>query len=86
MKAVDIDAMKASRAARTSPASPWATASAGDGVLRLGGRAGGHAPLSESYADSGPDARVLDPVGIRDAKFAYGLDVVLDGPAMRLPR
>ncbi|PBC79250.1 TetR family transcriptional regulator [Streptomyces sp. TLI_235] len=28
---------------------------------------------------------VADPVAIRDAKFAYGLDVVLDGLAMRLP-
>ncbi|MEV6213035.1 TetR/AcrR family transcriptional regulator [Kitasatospora sp. NPDC051914] len=40
----------------------------------------GHDHLAAAYAtDPG------DPVAIRDAKFAYGLDVVLDGLAMRLP-
>lgn len=28
----------------------------------------------------------IDPVAIRDEKFFYGLDVVLDGLEMRLPR
>ncbi|MGW0943473.1 TetR/AcrR family transcriptional regulator [Streptomyces sp. NPDC002623] len=40
--------------------------------------------LSEGYAAGA--AAVSDPVALRDAKFAYGLDVVLDGLALRLPR
>lgn len=40
-----------------------------------------HDHLADAYA--GPMA--LDPVEIRDTKFAYGLDVVIDGLAMRLP-
>ncbi|GAA5004722.1 TetR/AcrR family transcriptional regulator [Kitasatospora paranensis] len=50
--------------------------------------AAGHSHLADSYADA--DARgaagTLDPVASRDATFAYGLDVVLDGLALRLPR
>ncbi|WP_330334255.1 hypothetical protein OHS33_33935 [Streptomyces sp. NBC_00536] len=54
----------------------------------LGPPAGGwidaadHDHLSEAYAATGD----LDPVEIRDTEFAYGLDVVLDGLALRLPR
>lgn len=44
--------------------------------------AAGHDHLADSYA--APLA--LDPGEIREAKFAYGLEVVLDGLAMRLPR
>lgn len=44
--------------------------------------AAGHANLAASYAESAP----RDPARDRDAKFAYGLDVVLDGLALRLPR
>ena len=44
--------------------------------------AAGHDHLADSYA--APLA--LDPGEIRETKFAYGLDVVLDGLAMRLPR
>ncbi|WUD73828.1 TetR/AcrR family transcriptional regulator C-terminal domain-containing protein [Streptomyces sp. NBC_00510] len=43
-----------------------------------------HDHLSGSYAD--PTAAIEDPVALREAKFAYGLDVVLDGLALRLPR
>ena len=32
-----------------------------------------------------PPAADLDPAGLRDAKFAYGLEVVLDGLALRIP-
>lgn len=39
-----------------------------------------HAHLNESYQES----LALDPVEIRDSKFSYGLDVVLDGLALRL--
>ncbi|MGW6703999.1 TetR/AcrR family transcriptional regulator [Streptomyces sp. NPDC054956] len=46
--------------------------------------AAGHDHLSDSYAASAATA-ALDPVAIRDTKFAYGLDVVLDGLALRLP-
>ncbi|WP_328304685.1 hypothetical protein [Streptomyces sp. NBC_00435] len=46
--------------------------------------AAGHDHLSEAYAAT--TTEVLDPVAIRDTKFAYGLDVVLDGLALRLPR
>ncbi|MET8270317.1 TetR/AcrR family transcriptional regulator [Streptomyces sp. NPDC005134] len=41
-----------------------------------------HDHLADAYA--APVA--LDPVEIRETKFAYGLEVVLDGLAMRLPR
>jgi AcrR family transcriptional regulator len=44
--------------------------------------AAGHEHLADTYADAAP----ADPAQIRDDKFAYGLDVVLDGLAMRLPR
>jgi AcrR family transcriptional regulator len=39
-----------------------------------------HDHLAVAYA-----AEVPDPVALRDAKFAYGLDVVLDGLSLRLP-
>lgn len=38
-----------------------------------------HEHLAESYAA----AEVQDPAGLRDGKFAYGLEVVLDGLALR---
>jgi AcrR family transcriptional regulator len=41
----------------------------------------GHDLLAESYAA----VQALDPVKVRDAKFAYGLDVIFDGLALRLP-
>ncbi|MEV8590856.1 TetR/AcrR family transcriptional regulator C-terminal domain-containing protein [Streptomyces sp. NPDC051180] len=44
-----------------------------------------HDHLSEAYADAAGTATV-DPVTLRDAKFSYGLEVVLDGLEMRLPR
>ncbi|MFF3843145.1 TetR/AcrR family transcriptional regulator C-terminal domain-containing protein [Streptomyces sp. NPDC001930] len=47
--------------------------------------AAGHDHLSEAYADAAVHAPV-DPVAIRDEKFFYGLEVVLDGLEMRLPR
>lgn len=39
-----------------------------------------------SAADADSTAVTTDPARIRDAKFAYGLEVVLDGLALRLPR
>ncbi|MGW3245035.1 TetR/AcrR family transcriptional regulator C-terminal domain-containing protein [Streptomyces sp. NPDC001070] len=42
-----------------------------------------HDHLSGSYADTA--AATGDPAALREAKFAYGLDVVLDGLALRLP-
>ncbi|MFC5145268.1 TetR/AcrR family transcriptional regulator C-terminal domain-containing protein [Streptomyces aureoversilis] len=42
-----------------------------------------HENLTEAYARAATDA--LDPVGLRDSKFAYGLEVMLDGLALRLP-
>ncbi|MFJ9609894.1 TetR/AcrR family transcriptional regulator [Kitasatospora sp. NPDC101176] len=39
--------------------------------------------LPEAYAAA---AAAPDPAALRDTKFAYGLDVVLDGLALRLPR
>jgi len=44
--------------------------------------AAGHDHLTDPYAA----VAELDPVEIRDTKFAYGLEVVLDGLALRLPR
>jgi AcrR family transcriptional regulator len=41
-----------------------------------------HEHLAGAYVD--PAA--IDPVEIRDSKFAYGLDVVIDGLALRIPR
>ena len=42
--------------------------------------AAGYDNLAEAYAAP----PVLDPAGLRDAKFANGLEVVLDGLALRL--
>ncbi|MFE5596900.1 TetR/AcrR family transcriptional regulator C-terminal domain-containing protein [Streptomyces sp. NPDC056549] len=47
--------------------------------------AAGHDHLAEAYADAATRS-AADPATVRDAKFAYGLDVVLDGLEMRLPR
>ncbi|MFG2823137.1 TetR/AcrR family transcriptional regulator C-terminal domain-containing protein [Kitasatospora sp. NPDC048365] len=47
--------------------------------------AAGHEHLGGSYAAAATVA-AQDPVGIRDAKFAYGLEVVLDGLALRMER
>ncbi|MET8243073.1 hypothetical protein ABZV31_00720 [Streptomyces sp. NPDC005202] len=46
--------------------------------------ASAHTHLADSYADTA--AAATDPAALRDAKFAYGLEVVLDGLAARLPR
>ncbi|MCP3760596.1 TetR/AcrR family transcriptional regulator [Streptomyces sp. TBY4] len=43
----------------------------------------GHDHLTEAYAAA--TAAALDPVALRDSKFAYGLDVMLDGLSLRLP-
>jgi AcrR family transcriptional regulator len=43
--------------------------------------AAGYDHLASAYAAPPPP----DPARLRDAKFAYGLEVVLDGLAMRLP-
>ena len=43
-----------------------------------------HQHLAEVYT-AAPDA-TLDPAEIRENKFTYGLDIVLDGLATRLPR
>jgi Tetracyclin repressor-like, C-terminal domain len=43
--------------------------------------AAGYDHLAQSYA-----ALPADPVKVRDEKFGYGLDVVLDGLALRLAR
>jgi hypothetical protein len=51
---------------------------AGDRVPGLRGRAGQHVP-----GEADPAAE--DPARIRGTKFANGLEVVLDGPALRLP-
>jgi AcrR family transcriptional regulator len=40
----------------------------------------------EHLADAHTPRETLDPVEIRDGKFRYGLDVVLDGLALRMPR
>ncbi|MFI6444319.1 TetR/AcrR family transcriptional regulator [Kitasatospora sp. NPDC050543] len=48
--------------------------------------AAGHSHLANAYADARADAVALSPAEIRDVKFAYGLEVVLDGLALRLPR
>ncbi|WP_329339495.1 hypothetical protein [Streptomyces sp. NBC_00663] len=45
--------------------------------------AAGHEHLAESYTDA---PAVTDPAALRDEKFHYGLEVVLDGLALRLPR
>ncbi|MFB7514729.1 TetR/AcrR family transcriptional regulator [Streptomyces sp. NPDC056144] len=42
-----------------------------------------HGHLADAYEKAAVQAAV-DPVALRDAKFAYGLDVVLDGLALRL--
>ncbi|WP_367129799.1 MULTISPECIES: TetR/AcrR family transcriptional regulator C-terminal domain-containing protein [Streptomyces] len=45
--------------------------------------AAGHENLTEAYATAVTDA--LDPAEAREAKFAYGLEAMLDGLALRLP-
>ncbi|MGW2249107.1 TetR/AcrR family transcriptional regulator C-terminal domain-containing protein [Kitasatospora sp. NPDC001660] len=45
--------------------------------------ADGFEHLSDAYATA---AAAIDPVATRDTKFSYGLEVVLDGLALRLPR
>ena len=45
--------------------------------------AAGHEHLSTGYADA--TAATVDPAALRDEKFRYGLEVVLDGLALRLP-
>ncbi|MEU7298218.1 TetR/AcrR family transcriptional regulator C-terminal domain-containing protein [Streptomyces exfoliatus] len=47
--------------------------------------AAGHDHLTDAYADAAVHA-AIDPVTLRDEKFSYGLDVILDGLEMRLPR
>ncbi|WP_329284378.1 hypothetical protein [Streptomyces sp. NBC_00691] len=47
--------------------------------------AAGHDHLTAAYADAAVYAPA-DPVATRDEKFFYGLEVVLDGLEMRLPR
>ncbi|MCX4747247.1 TetR/AcrR family transcriptional regulator [Kitasatospora sp. NBC_01287] len=44
-----------------------------------------HDHLVDSYGASAATTEI-DPVGIRNSKFGYGLEVVLDGLALRLPR
>lgn len=46
--------------------------------------AAGHDHLMTAYADIVP--ATADPVALRDAKFTFGLEVVLDGLALRLER
>ncbi|GKQ36632.1 TetR/AcrR family transcriptional regulator [Streptomyces sp. A012304] len=46
--------------------------------------AAGHDHLRTAYADITP--ATADPAALRDAKFTFGLDVVLDGLALRLER
>ncbi|WP_330349872.1 TetR/AcrR family transcriptional regulator C-terminal domain-containing protein [Streptomyces sp. NBC_00582] len=46
--------------------------------------AAGHEHLADGYAQAA--AATADPVALREEKFRYGLDVVLDGLALRLPR
>jgi AcrR family transcriptional regulator len=45
--------------------------------------AAGHAHLKGAYTDA--TAATQDPAAVRDRKFAYGLEVVLDGLALRRP-
>ncbi|MER6099647.1 TetR/AcrR family transcriptional regulator C-terminal domain-containing protein [Streptomyces sp. NPDC001728] len=45
--------------------------------------AAGHDHLAEAYTEAAAQVTV-DPVALRDDKFAYGLEVVLDGLEMRL--
>ncbi|MED7954714.1 MULTISPECIES: TetR/AcrR family transcriptional regulator C-terminal domain-containing protein [unclassified Streptomyces] len=46
----------------------------------------GHDLLSDSYAAAAATAAITDPTEMRDAKFDYGLEIILDGLALRLPR
>ncbi|MET8702535.1 TetR/AcrR family transcriptional regulator [Kitasatospora sp. NPDC058032] len=46
----------------------------------------GHEFLAEAFADAAADAvAATDPATLRNAKFDYGLNVILDGLALRLP-
>ncbi|MBT2418642.1 TetR/AcrR family transcriptional regulator C-terminal domain-containing protein [Streptomyces sp. ISL-22] len=46
--------------------------------------AAGHAHLVASYAEA--ETAAFDPAALRDEKFTYGLEVVLDGLTLRLAR
>jgi hypothetical protein len=43
-----------------------------------------HTHLAIPHAEV--EEATTDPVALRDMKFAYGLEVVLDGLALRLPK
>ncbi|MDY0810285.1 TetR/AcrR family transcriptional regulator [Kitasatospora purpeofusca] len=45
----------------------------------------GHEFLADAFADAAAEA-VVNPAALRDQKFEYGLEVILDGLALRLPR
>ncbi|KJY34473.1 MULTISPECIES: TetR/AcrR family transcriptional regulator [unclassified Streptomyces] len=45
----------------------------------------GHDFLADAFADAAANA-VVNPEALRDQKFNYGLEVILDGLALRLPR
>ncbi|MEV6972408.1 TetR/AcrR family transcriptional regulator C-terminal domain-containing protein [Kitasatospora sp. NPDC093806] len=42
--------------------------------------------LADAFAEAAAAAATTDPADMRHAKFAYGLEVILDGLSLRLPR
>ncbi|GAA2799469.1 TetR/AcrR family transcriptional regulator C-terminal domain-containing protein [Kitasatospora sp. CM 4170] len=48
--------------------------------------AAGHELLADAYATAAETHTAVDPAQLREAKFNYGLEVILDGLALRLPR
>jgi len=100
VKVADIETVKAWRAAWIRPPSPWAAARApawlttvarsgqteAEFIARLMPAARQAAADYDHLAGSYAAPAVPDPAQVRDAKFAYGLEVVLDGLALRLPR
>ncbi|MGW6913502.1 TetR/AcrR family transcriptional regulator C-terminal domain-containing protein [Kitasatospora sp. NPDC054939] len=59
--------------------------SEGDFIARLMPAAQVAANEHEHLAGAYAEATIIDPVGIRETKFAYGLEVLIDGLALRLP-
>ncbi|MGW7405519.1 TetR/AcrR family transcriptional regulator [Streptomyces sp. NPDC054833] len=88
-----IDAVLSYTIGMSSTEAAWLTTVARSGETEAGfinrllpaaqQAAAGHDHLSGAYTDA--VAATTDPAAVRDDKFAYALEIVLDGLAMKLP-
>jgi AcrR family transcriptional regulator len=86
-----IDALLSYVIGMSTTEAAWLTTVARSGeseeafITRLLPAAQRAAAAYEHLADA-PSAGPVDPADLRDSKFSYGLEVVLDGLALRIPR